>query len=101
MHEENLNPEELEFSEEVEFCLKNGNLTDSHRRLLTRRAKQLNISEERAKVIEQLILKTAIDHSPEENEYMEEVKFCLEPGSIDEEERLLLNKIKITNDNYA
>ena len=102
---QSLERNELEYLEEVEYFLKSGELSESHRRLLDRMAKQLELSVSRARELEKMILDPGSICTPEEEEYLEEIEFCLETGPIDETERVYLNnrreKLNISEERAA
>ena len=90
-----LTTEELEYIEELKECATDGKISDGDRRILTRLANKLGISEERAEELENLAFKTGKEqvYTAEELKYIEEVKFCLEDdGEISASERRMLNK---------
>lgn len=83
--------EEQEYLEEIRACLDNdGEITSRERRLLDRLRKSLGITEARAKELEASVNSM----SDEEKEYQEELKACLEDGTISDRERRLLNRIR-------
>ena len=86
-----LTSEEQEYLEEIKACLEeDGEITSKERRLLDRLRKSLGITEARAKELEDSI----DDLSDDEKEYQEELKACLEDGTISDRERRLLNRIR-------
>ena len=83
--------EEQEYLEEIRACLDNdGEITSRERRLLDRLRKSLGITEARAKVLEASVNTM----SDEEKEYQEELKACLEDGTISDRERRLLDRLR-------
>ena len=83
--------EEQEYLEEIRACLDNdGEITSRERRLLDRLRKSLGITEARAKELE-----TSVNNmSDDEKEYQEELKACLEDGTISDRERRLLDRLR-------
>lgn len=83
--------EEQEFLEEIRACLDNdGEISSRERRLLDRLRKSLGITEARAKELE-----TSVNNmSDDEKEYQEELKACLEDGTISDRERRLLDRLR-------
>ena len=83
--------EEQEYLEEIRACLDNdGEITSRERRLLDRLRKSLGITEARAKELEASVNSM----SDEEKEYQEELKACLEDGTISDRERHLLDRLR-------
>ena len=83
--------EEQEYLEEIRACLDNdGEITSRERRLLDRLRKSLGITEARAKELEASVN----NMSDEEKEYQEELKACLEDGTISDRERRLLDRLR-------
>ena len=83
--------EEQEYLEEIRACLDNdGEITSRERRLLDRLRKSLGITEARAKELEASVNSM----SDEEKEYQEELKACLEDGTISDRERRLLGRLR-------
>ena len=83
--------EEQEYLEEIRACLDNdGEITSRGRRLLDRLRKSLGITEARAKELEASVNSM----SDEEKEYQEELKACLEDGTISDRERRLLDRLR-------
>ena len=83
--------EEQEYMEEIRACLDNdGEITSRERRLLDRLRKSLGITEARAKELEASVNSM----SDEEKEYQEELKACLEDGTISDRERRLLDRLR-------
>ena len=86
---------EMEYLEEYKTCLADyGEISNKERRLLFRLAKSLGISEARALELEKSLMGTSL--TPEEKEYADEYKACLEDGEISDRERRLLDKIRIS-----
>lgn len=83
--------DEQEYLEEIRACLDNdGEITSRERRLLDRLRKSLGITEARAKELEASVNSM----SDEEKEYQEELKVCLEDGTISDRERRLLDRLR-------
>ena len=83
--------EEQEYLEEIRACLDNdGEITSRERRLLDRLRKSLGITEARAKELEASVNSMSDD----EKEYQEELKACLEDGTISDRERRLLDRLR-------
>ena len=83
--------EEQEYLEEIRACLDNdGEISSRERRLLDRLRKTLGITEVRAKEREASVN----DMSDDEKEYQEELKACLEDGTISDRERRLLDRLR-------
>ena len=83
--------EEQEYLEEIRACFDNdGEITSRERRLLDRLRKSLGITEARAKELEASVNSM----SDEEKEYQEELKACLEDGTISDRERRLLDRLR-------
>lgn len=84
---------EKEYIDELKACYADdGNISDRERRLLEKLRKSLGISEERAKELEVMCNPNVL--TPEEQEYADEIKVCLEDdGVISERERRLLTKL--------
>lgn len=94
--ESNMLIKEQEYLDELRECLADGNIGNSERRLLNKLRIKLEISEERAKELEDSL------HQPQltdaEQEYLEAYQDAMEDGIITEKERRLLNKLmKINN----
>ena len=89
-----LTSEEQEYLEEVKMCLEEDNeISPRERRLLDRLRTKLNISEERAKELEESL--KAPQLTEDEQEYLEEYKLCLEEdGEISSKERRLLDRLR-------
>ena len=83
--------EEQEYLEEIRACLDNdGEITSRERRLLDRLRKSLGITETRDKELEASVN----NMSDDEKEYQEELKACLEDGTISDRERRLLDRLR-------
>ena len=83
--------EEQEYLEEIRACLDNdGEISSRERRLLDRLRKSLGITEARAKELEASVN----NMSDDEKEYQEELKACLEDGTISDRERRLLDRLR-------
>jgi len=86
---------DAEYLEEFQFCLQAGNVTENERRMLDRHRKRLGISKKRAAELEQGLCQGMKQTAhPREEEYIEEVKFCLEKGPVTEGERRILNRLR-------
>ncbi len=82
---------EQEYLDELKACLKDdGEISDRERRLLDRLRKSLGISEKRAAALEASLSSL----SDEEKEYLEELRECMENGSISNSERRLLDRLR-------
>ena len=90
----NISEDEQEYLEEVKMCLEEDNeISPKERRLLDRLRIKLNISEERAKELEESL--KAPQLTEDEQEYLEEYKLCLEEGGeISSKERRLLDRLR-------
>jgi len=89
-----LTPEEKEYLKELKLCLEEDNeISLRERRLLDRLRTKLNISEERAKELEESL--KAPQLTEDEQEYLEEYKLCMEEdGEISSKERRLLDRLR-------
>ncbi len=85
---------EQEYLEEVKSCMEGDTeISVGERRLLEKLRKHLDISEERAKELEEILFLPLLENN--EVEYWEEVRFCLENSNeISEKERRLLDKLR-------
>lgn len=84
-----LTAEEKEYLDEVKFCLEeDGVITPKEERMLDRLRSRLGITPERAS---ELMMELAPAFTPEEQEYADEIKACLEDDGIitDREMRML------------
>ena len=90
----NISEDEQEYLEEVKMCLEEDNeISSRERRLLDRLRIKLNISEERAKELEESLKSPQL--TEDEQEYLEEYKLCLEEdGEISSKERRLLDRLR-------
>lgn len=92
------NNNEEEFLEEYKFLIADGELSERDQRILDRLRQKLNITEERVSEL----INTLNNHSDEEKELIEEIRFMLQDGDITErEERILLrlaSKIGVSNE---
>lgn len=90
----NVSEDEQEYLEEVKMCLEEDNeISPKERRLLDRLRIKLNISEERAKELEESLKAPQLTEN--EQEYLEEYKLCLEEdGEISSKERRLLDRLR-------
>lgn len=88
---------EQEYVDEIKECLVEGQISDGERRILHRLAKKLNISEERALELENIANgNNEPNYTPNELEYIEEIKFCLEnDAEISPSGRRMLNKEQV------
>lgn len=83
---------ESEYLEELKTCYEDGIISDKELRLLSRLRKSLGISEARAVELEAMCRAQLL--TPEEQEYADEVRTCLEEdGVITDKERRLLGRI--------
>ena len=89
-----ISEDEQEYLEEVKMCLEEDNeISPKERRLLDRLRNKLNISEERAKELEESL--KAPQLTEDEQEYLEEYKLCMEEdGEISSKERRLLDRLR-------
>ena len=89
-----LSEDEQEYLEEVKMCLEEDNeISPKERRLLDRLRIKLNISEERAKELEESLKSSQL--TEDEQEYLEEYKLCFEEdGEISSKERRLLDRLR-------
>lgn len=89
-----ISEDEQEYLEEVKMCLEEDNeISPRERRLLDRLRNKLNISEERAKELEESL--KAPQLTEDEQEYLEEYKLCMEEdGEISSKERRLLDRLR-------
>lgn len=86
---------ETEYITELKACLADdGEITDRERRLLDRLRKSLGISEARAKDLEAQLSQPSLTDN--EKEYADELKACMEDGTISDREHRLLNKLRIS-----
>lgn len=90
--------EELEFIEELNFILDHdGDIDDGDRRILLRLASRLDITELRAKELEEGVLmsrEASTEFTEQEQEYIKELNFCLEEGpEISRSARRLLDRV--------
>ena len=95
-----LTQSEKRYVELVRDCFETGGIPEAARRLLERRRNKLGVSERRAGELEALIVsesEEAGDLSPPEQEFLEEVAFCLESGdgSISPAEQSILDRTRI------
>ena len=83
--------EELEYQQEYEACLNDGQVSTSERRLLDRLAKSLGLSQEQINKIESAVNNPL---SEPEKEYLEEYRACLsDDPDISPSTRRLLNRL--------
>ena len=85
---------EQEYLEEVKSCMEGDTeISVGERRLLEKLRKHLDISEERAKELEEILFLPLLEDN--EKEYWEEIRFCIENSNeISEKERRLLDKLR-------
>lgn len=93
--------EELEFIEELNFILDHdGDIDDGDRRILLRLASRLDITEQRAKELEEGVLmsrEASTEFTEQEQQYIEELNFCLEEGpEISRSARRLLDRVVVS-----
>ena len=81
---------EQHYLEALEKALEDNVITDSEQRILERIAQRYNISPERAIELKTYILIQKQGLSPEEKEYLEEVRFVSQDSAISADERALL-----------
>lgn len=86
-----LTADEKYYLDELKDVLADGEITENDRKRLERRRIRLNISEERAKELEQLL---GNNLTADEQEYYDEMVDVLEDGIIDEKERRSLDRLK-------
>jgi len=93
-----LSPKEQEYVDTVKECMEENNeISFMERRLLEKLRIRLNVSEERAKELEESLLSLMIKLTAEEKEYQDEYKACLEEdGEITSKERRLLDKLRLS-----
>ena len=83
---------ENEYLEEYKACLVDGTISEKERRLLSRLAKSLGISDARVQELEALASTSGI--TEEEREYLNEYRTCLaDNGNISEKEQRLLSRL--------
>jgi hypothetical protein len=92
---EQANSNESEYLAELKSCLEDdGVISDRERRLLNKLRQSLGISEKRAEELE-MSLSSQRMLTPDEQEYADEFKACLEDdGEISSKERRLLDKLR-------
>ncbi len=93
---------EQKYLEEIKFMLEDdGIIDDDERKMLIRKRKKYEISEERAIEMENSLLQTS-QFTKEEQEYIDEIKECAEDGEITDGDRRILkrlaNKLNITEE---
>ena len=99
-HTEAPTEKERQYMEEVRFMLEDDSIIDGQeRKMLDEMQKTLNISAERAPLLEQEVINAMLSFTPNEQKYIEEIKFMLEDdGQIDEQERKMLDgMLKVLN----
>ncbi len=93
--QESFTLEEYEYMEELKFCLEKGFISDNERRLLNRKKAKFRIRGKRAFELESIVMREDEHHSAQETEYIDELKFCLETGPISDDERKLLDRLRL------
>ena len=79
------------------FCLESdGSLSDRERRFLNRMREKFNISEERAKELEEMCTQPQL--TEDEKEYLEAIKEEITDGIIPERSRRLLERLRLSMD---
>lgn len=94
-HKEPFTSKEIQYMEEVKFALEDdAAIDDQERRMLNEMQKTLGIPAERAQELEKEAINAIFSFNPNEQKYIEEIKFMLEDdGMIDEQERKILNNM--------
>jgi hypothetical protein len=84
------------YIEEIKFTIEDdGIIDDGERKIIERKRLKYGISEQRAKVLEDLVMQRN-KYSKEELAYIDELKFCLEDdGEISPSERRMLERTRI------
>jgi hypothetical protein len=83
--------DEQQYQEEVQFCLEDGNIDSSIRKLLERKRIKLGISKVRAEEIEKICISHS-SFSKEEQEYIDALKEAVDDGAISNSARRLLER---------
>ena len=91
---ESFNQKESEYMDEISLCLDDGVISDEERRVLEHMERKLRISPERAIKLENIVREEISSYTPQDLEYIEEFLFCLEAGSISDDVRRLLDRIR-------
>ncbi len=84
---------ENEYISVLKECLSDGAISESERRLLDKLRDKLGVSVYRAKELEDAFVKPML--SSEETEYLEEYKAVSKDGQVSENERRLLDKLRV------
>lgn len=85
---------EWEYLEELKSCLEDGEVSKGERRLLDKLRRKLGISDQRAKELEDSLIKPQL--TDEEQEYLAEYRECFaDEGNISTSERRLLNRLRL------
>ncbi len=94
-HKEPFTSKEIQYMEEVKFALEDdAAIDDQERRMLNEMQKTLGIPAERAQELEKEAINAIFSFNPNEQKYIEEIKFMLEDdGMIDEQERKILDNM--------
>ncbi len=93
----NLTTDEKSYVEEIMFCLESdGSISDRERRFLNRMREKFNISEERAKELEEMCTQPQL--TEDEKEYLEAIKEEITDGIIPERSRRLLERLRLSMD---
>ena len=86
-------PNEQKYIEEIKFMLEDdGVIDDKERRILNNMLDVLNISHERARQLEVIVLNKG-DLTKEEKEYLVKAKSFISDGAISDRERRMLNRL--------
>jgi hypothetical protein len=81
------------FYDMLKDCYEDGKVSEDERNLLTRWGKKMNISLARTNQMEEMVMLNQT-FSQQETEYLEEVKYCMEDGTISDDERKMLNRFR-------
>ncbi len=88
-----LSENDSEYLDLFKDCIEDGLISEDERRILERCRMKLNMSNERVKYLESLIIQNS-KFTKEELEYIEEYQFCLDDDNlISGDERRLLNRL--------
>lgn len=95
IHKGDFTSEEIQYMDEVKFMLEDdAAIDDQERRMLNEMQKTLGIPAEHAQKLEEEAINTVFSFNPNEQKYIEEIKFMLEDdGVIDDKERRILNNM--------
>lgn len=95
IHKGDFTSEEIQYMDEVKFMLEDdAAIDDQERRMLNEMQKTLGIPAEHAQKLEEEAINAVFSFSPNEQKYIEEIKFMLEDdGVIDDKERRILNNM--------